>query len=67
MSLLCRKAGLSILGISSVVVTVLTCITVKDVIWMILMPDVLLAAALMPLIGFMLGYLMSVICRLSPQ
>lgn len=65
--LLCQKAGLSILCISSVVVSILSCIAVKDVIWMILMPDVLLVAALMPLIGFMFGYLMSVIFRLSPQ
>lgn len=62
-----RQAGLSILIISSIVLSILSGIAVKDVLWMILTPDVLSVAALMPLIGFMLGYVMSVICRLSPQ
>ncbi|XP_072221797.1 hepatic sodium/bile acid cotransporter-like [Leuresthes tenuis] len=62
-----KKAGLSILILSSIILSVLSSVAVKDVLWMILMPDVLSVAALMPLIGFMLGYVMSVICRLSPQ
>ncbi|XP_054894312.1 hepatic sodium/bile acid cotransporter-like isoform X2 [Poeciliopsis prolifica] len=39
----------------------------NDVIWMILKPDVLAVAALMPLIGFIMGFVMSVICGLNPQ
>ncbi|XP_070836004.1 hepatic sodium/bile acid cotransporter-like [Chaetodon trifascialis] len=62
-----KKAGLSILIISSIIVFILSVTAVKDVLWMILTPDVLSVAALMPLIGFTLGYVMSVICRLSPQ
>lgn len=65
--LTCPQAGLSILIISSIVVSVLSAVAVKGVLWMIVMPDVLLVAALMPLIGFMLGYFMSVACKLSAQ
>ncbi|XP_061599628.1 hepatic sodium/bile acid cotransporter-like [Cololabis saira] len=62
-----KKAGLCILLISTIIVSIMSGFAVKDVIWMILMPDVLAVAALMPLIGFLLGYVMSAICRLSPQ
>nr|XP_046268074.1 sodium/bile acid cotransporter-like [Scatophagus argus] len=62
-----KKVGLSILVISSIVVSILSGIAVKDVLWMILTLDVLSVASLMPLIGFMMGYAMSAICRLSPQ
>lgn len=63
----CPQVGLGVLTISSIVVSVLSAMAVKDVLWMIAMPDILLVAALMPLIGFMLGYFMSVACRLSAQ
>lgn len=63
----CPQAGLSILIISSIVVSVLSAVAVKGVLWMIVMPDVLLVAALMPLIGFMLGYFMSLACKLSAR
>ncbi|XP_041828150.1 sodium/bile acid cotransporter-like isoform X2 [Melanotaenia boesemani] len=62
-----KKAGLSMLIISSITLAILSSLAVKDVLWMIFMSDVLSVAALMPLIGFMLGYVMSVICRLNPQ
>uniref|UniRef100_A0A1A8LS12 Solute carrier family 10 (Sodium/bile acid cotransporter family), member 1 n=1 Tax=Nothobranchius pienaari TaxID=704102 RepID=A0A1A8LS12_9TELE len=61
------KTGVSILIISTIIISALSGLVVRDVIWMIFMPDVLSVAALMPLIGFTLGYVMSVICRLSPQ
>lgn len=48
-------------------VSVLSAVAVKGVLWMIVMPDVLLVAALMPLIGFMLGYFMSLACKLSAR
>ncbi|KAM6912602.1 hepatic sodium/bile acid cotransporter-like [Xenentodon cancila] len=62
-----KKAGLCILLISTIILSILSGFVVKDVIWRILMLDVLSVAALMPLIGFLLGYVMSAICRLSPQ
>lgn len=61
------QVGLGILVVSSVIVSILSGMAVKDVLWMIFMPDVLTVATLMPLIGFTLGYVMSYICRLSPQ
>ncbi|XP_061699866.1 hepatic sodium/bile acid cotransporter-like [Syngnathoides biaculeatus] len=61
------KLGLSILILSSIVVFSLCGVAVKDVLWMILTADVVAVAALMPLIGFTLGYAMSAICGLSPK
>ncbi|CAK6957128.1 hepatic sodium/bile acid cotransporter [Scomber scombrus] len=61
------KAGVSILIISSIIVFALSAVVVKDVLWMILMPDVLAVSMFLPLIGFMLGYILSIICRLSGQ
>ncbi|KAJ4939027.1 hypothetical protein JOQ06_028490 [Pogonophryne albipinna] len=62
-----KKAGLGILTVAAVLVFCLCYFTIKDVVWLILTPDVLAVAALMPLIGFTLGYVMSMICRLSPK
>lgn len=62
-----RQVGLSILIISGIVVFALSAVAVRDLLWMVLTADVLGAAALLPLIGFMLGYAMSVICQSSPQ
>ncbi|XP_042357054.1 sodium/bile acid cotransporter-like [Plectropomus leopardus] len=61
------KTGLSLLIISCIIGFILFGIVVKDVLWKVLTPDFLAVAALMPLIGFTLGYVMSVICRLSPK
>lgn len=62
-----KKVGLSILIMSSIILCVLSSIATKDIIWMAFKADILVTAALMPLIGFMLGYGMSVICRLNAQ
>ncbi|XP_068195733.1 hepatic sodium/bile acid cotransporter-like [Antennarius striatus] len=62
-----KKAGLSILIISSIIMAILSGMAVKDAIWMIFTWDALTVAALMPLTGFILGYVMSLLCRLSPQ
>ncbi|KAF3701314.1 Sodium/bile acid cotransporter [Channa argus] len=62
-----KKVGFSILIICSIIVFTLSAISVKDVFWMIIKPDVLCAGALLPLFGFILGYAISAICRLSPQ
>ncbi|XP_077477002.1 hepatic sodium/bile acid cotransporter-like [Stigmatopora argus] len=61
------KSGLSILIISSIIVFSLSGMAVKSMLWMILTADVITVAALMPFIGFMLGYVMSAICRLGPR
>uniref|UniRef100_A0A3P8RQR6 Hepatic sodium/bile acid cotransporter n=1 Tax=Amphiprion percula TaxID=161767 RepID=A0A3P8RQR6_AMPPE len=61
------KGGLSIWAASTIVVAILSGFFVKDVIWMIFEPDMIFVAAVMPMIGYMLGYVMSVLCRLSPQ
>ncbi|XP_040054897.1 hepatic sodium/bile acid cotransporter [Gasterosteus aculeatus] len=61
------KVGLTVLIISSIAAFVLSGILAKDFMWMVLTPDVLAVGALMPLIGFTLGYVMSVMCRLSQQ
>ncbi|KAK5857279.1 hypothetical protein PBY51_010534 [Eleginops maclovinus] len=62
-----KKAGFGILTVSAVLVFSLSYFAIKDVIRLALTPDVLAVAALMPLIGFTLGYVMSMICRLSPK
>ncbi|KAK5886147.1 hypothetical protein CesoFtcFv8_017214 [Champsocephalus esox] len=62
-----KKAGLCILIVAAVLVFSLSYFAIKDVVWLILTLDVLAVAALMPLIGFTLGYVMSMICRLSPK
>ncbi|XP_037342989.2 hepatic sodium/bile acid cotransporter-like [Pungitius pungitius] len=62
-----KKVGLTALIICAIVVFSLSGVLIKDVVWMVLTPDVLLVGALMPLIGFTLGYVMSVMCRLSQQ
>ncbi|XP_061898228.1 hepatic sodium/bile acid cotransporter-like [Entelurus aequoreus] len=61
------KSGLGILIISSVILFTLSGLAVKDILWMILTADVLTVAALMPFIGFVLGFVMSTMCRLSPK
>ncbi|KAF3844758.1 hypothetical protein F7725_007921 [Dissostichus mawsoni] len=62
-----KKAALGILTVAAVLIFGLSYFAIKDVLWLALTPDVLAVAALMPLIGFTLGYVMSMICRLSPK
>lgn len=61
------KVGLSIFVINIILVSILSAFAVKDIMWMIFEPDMICVAALMPMIGFMMGYIMSALCRLSPQ
>lgn len=67
MLLLSPQAGLGILIVGAVLVFSMCFFAIKDVVWLVLTLDVLAVAALMPLIGFTLGYVMSMICRLSPK
>lgn len=61
------KIGTGLLIVTAVLVSILSGIAVKGVMWMIFMPDVVTVAALMPLVGFSLGYVMSAVWRLNPQ
>ncbi|XP_034044617.1 sodium/bile acid cotransporter-like [Thalassophryne amazonica] len=62
-----KKVGLVILLIFSVALIVLSGIAVGRTLRMIVSPDVLAAAAVMPLIGYISGYLMSIMCRLDSK
>uniref|UniRef100_A0A665VXY8 Hepatic sodium/bile acid cotransporter n=1 Tax=Echeneis naucrates TaxID=173247 RepID=A0A665VXY8_ECHNA len=62
-----RKVGLSILVISSIILAILSSIAIKDTLWMALTAEIVRTAALMPLIGFMLGYGMSAICKMNSR
>ncbi|XP_036927736.1 sodium/bile acid cotransporter-like isoform X1 [Acanthopagrus latus] len=62
-----KQAGIGILIISGIIISFLSYVAVKDLLWMIVRPGILTASALMPLTGFTLGYLLSTVCRLSPQ
>ncbi|KAM8913665.1 hepatic sodium/bile acid cotransporter-like isoform 1-T2 [Spinachia spinachia] len=66
-ALVVKKLGLTAMIISGVVLLSLSGVLIKDIVWMVLTPDVLAVGALMPLIGFTLGYVLSVMCRLSQQ
>uniref|UniRef100_A0A3B4APY6 Hepatic sodium/bile acid cotransporter n=1 Tax=Periophthalmus magnuspinnatus TaxID=409849 RepID=A0A3B4APY6_9GOBI len=57
------KTGLVVLVVCTILVSVLSGMAVRGVMWMIFMPDVLAAAALMPLTGFTLGYVMSAVSQ----
>ncbi|XP_040917242.1 sodium/bile acid cotransporter-like [Toxotes jaculatrix] len=62
-----KKVGLSILIISGIAMLTLSVIAIKKILWIALTADVVGVAALMPLIGFFLGYVMSVICGFDAQ
>ncbi|XP_019940407.1 hepatic sodium/bile acid cotransporter [Paralichthys olivaceus] len=61
-----KKVGLIILTIF-IIIPILSCAAIKDVLWLALTADTLTAAALMPLIGYVLGYVLSLVCGLNAQ
>ncbi|XP_028832478.1 sodium/bile acid cotransporter-like [Denticeps clupeoides] len=61
------KGGLSILLIATVAIAVMSGITVGTTVWVVLSPELMTAAALMPLIGYILGYVMAAIFRHNEQ
>lgn len=61
------QVGLSILLISSVAIGVMSGITIGATVWVVFSPQLMATASLMPLIGFLLGYLMSTICKQNGQ
>ncbi|KAM3871337.1 hepatic sodium/bile acid cotransporter-like [Diretmus argenteus] len=66
-SLVVKKVGLSILVISAVVTAIMVSIYIGKTIWVIFSPQLISAAALMPLIGYILGYAMSSIFKVNHQ
>ncbi|XP_056151340.1 hepatic sodium/bile acid cotransporter-like [Lampris incognitus] len=61
------KVGLGIWLVCLVVVSVLSGMTLGLTIWIVFSPHLMAVAALMPLTGFIFGYLISSIFKLSPQ
>ncbi|CAB1330860.1 unnamed protein product [Coregonus sp. 'balchen'] len=61
------KVGLSILLIASVAIGVMSGITIGGTVWVVLSPQLLAAASLMPLTGYLLGYIMSTIFKVNHQ
>ncbi|MBN3304983.1 NTCP protein, partial [Amia calva] len=61
------RVGLSIMLIASVAIGILSGITIGSTIWIVLSPSLLATSALMPLTGFLLGYLLSTLFRLNEQ
>ncbi|XP_035467005.1 sodium/bile acid cotransporter-like [Scophthalmus maximus] len=66
-SVVVKKVGLGILIVSSILLVIMSCAAIKDLIWTAFTPENLVAAALMPLIGFILGFVLSLICGLSAK
>uniref|UniRef100_A0A672GBG0 Hepatic sodium/bile acid cotransporter n=1 Tax=Salarias fasciatus TaxID=181472 RepID=A0A672GBG0_SALFA len=62
-----KKVGIGILIVSGVIIFALAYVSVGHLLWMIVTPDILTAAALLPAIGFALGYLLSYFSRVSSR
>ncbi|XP_035024463.1 sodium/bile acid cotransporter [Hippoglossus stenolepis] len=62
-----KTVGLSILFICTILILILSGTAIKDVLWLSLTADNVITAALMPLIGYVLGYVLSFICGLDAQ
>ncbi|XP_008328406.1 sodium/bile acid cotransporter [Cynoglossus semilaevis] len=62
-----KKVGVSILVIASVVAIIACGTVLKDLLVSILTVNIVAAAALMPLIGYTLGFVLSVLFRLDAQ
>ncbi|XP_038864974.1 sodium/bile acid cotransporter-like [Salvelinus namaycush] len=61
------KVGLSILLIASVAIGVMSGISIGGTVWVVLSPQLMAVAALMPLTGYLLGYIMSTIFKVNHQ
>jgi len=61
------QVGLSICLISSVAIGIMSGVTIGGSVWVVLSPQLMSVAALMPLIGYVLGYAMSTIFQLNHQ
>ncbi|XP_072545844.1 hepatic sodium/bile acid cotransporter-like isoform X2 [Salminus brasiliensis] len=61
------KVGLSILLIASVAIGVMSGITIGGTVWVVLSPELMAVASLMPLIGYLLGYILSTLFKQNGQ
>ncbi|CAL8272351.1 unnamed protein product [Merluccius merluccius] len=61
------KVGLSICLVSSVAIGIMSGMTIGGSVWVVLSPQLMSVAALMPLTGYALGYVMSTIFKLNHQ
>ncbi|KAG5857600.1 sodium/bile acid cotransporter-like [Anguilla anguilla] len=62
-----KKVGLSLLLIAAVVIGIIAGIIVGDTVWVVISPKMIAMASLMPLIGFLLGYIMSCVFRVKER
>ncbi|KAG9283002.1 sodium/bile acid cotransporter [Astyanax mexicanus] len=60
------KVGMSIMGLAFTALAILASITLGKTILTVTSPALMTTAALMPLIGYVLGYLLSALFRLNP-
>ncbi|XP_053290690.1 hepatic sodium/bile acid cotransporter [Pleuronectes platessa] len=67
LAVMVKKVGLSILFICTILIIILSGTAIKDVLWLSLTADNVMVAALMPLIGYVLGYVLSLIFGLDAQ
>ncbi|XP_066498681.1 hepatic sodium/bile acid cotransporter-like [Hoplias malabaricus] len=61
------KIGISILLIASVAIGVLSSIAIGGTVWLVLSPQLMAVASLMPFIGYLLGYILSSLFRQNDQ
>ncbi|MFT7801987.1 solute carrier family 10 member 1-like [Arapaima gigas] len=61
------KAGLSSLLVATIAIGIMAGITVGGAVWVVLSPQLIATASVMPMVGYALGYVMSTFFKLSPQ
>ncbi|KAG9268149.1 sodium/bile acid cotransporter-like isoform X1 [Astyanax mexicanus] len=61
------KVGISILLIASAAIGVMAGITIGGTVWVVLSPKLMAVASLMPLIGYLLGYILSTVFKQNGQ
>ncbi|KAL0969156.1 hypothetical protein UPYG_G00223230 [Umbra pygmaea] len=61
------KVGLSILLIASIAIGVMSGITIGGAVWVVFSPKLMATAALMPMTGYLLGYMLSTIFNVNHQ
>lgn len=61
------KVGLSILLIATVAIGILCGITIGGSVWVVFSPQMMAVAALMPLIGYVLGYFVPAVCKVNQK
>ncbi|KAL7873439.1 hypothetical protein AOLI_G00125100 [Acnodon oligacanthus] len=61
------KVGLSISVIASVGIGVMSCFFLGGMVWLVFSPQLMVVASLMPLIGYVLGYILSTLFKQNGQ